>query len=190
MSSNRGGAAVQEIPLTRGTGRIPRQSSGNSARFWIRAWWPVALGTAVIALESTTWFGADHTSGPLRRLYEMIFGTVADARWDVIHHYIRKSGHFIGYGLIGLAWLRAWWLTLPGSRFFLDALLALLGTAAIASCDEWHQTFLPNRTGTPWDVLLDCCGAIAMQLLAYLFVRLLRPEWLALRLQRGPITHS
>jgi hypothetical protein len=52
---------------------------------------------------------------------------------------------------------------LPVLRFFPDALLALLGTALVASCDEWHQTFLPNRTGTPWDVLLDCCGHAALQ---------------------------
>ena len=66
---------------------------------------------------------------------------------SIIHHLIRKSGHFLGYGLIGLAWLRAWWMTLPHSRFLHDAVLALLGTALIASADEFHQTFLPNRTG-------------------------------------------
>jgi VanZ family protein len=78
-----------------------------------------------------------------------------------------------------LAWLRAWWMTLPRSRFLSDALLALIGTALIASCDEWHQTFLPNRTGTPWDVLLDCCGAVTLELLLYLFVRSFRPKRLA-----------
>jgi VanZ family protein len=90
--------------------------------------------------------------------------TSADARWEILHHLIRKSGHFLGYGAIGLLWLRAWWMTLPRSRFLHDAFLALLGTALVASADEWHQTFLPNRTGSPWDVLLDCCGAIALEL--------------------------
>jgi VanZ family protein len=123
--------------------------------------------------------GADFTSGPLRWLYETLFGHVSNARWDIIHHYIRKSGHFLGYGFISLAWLRAWWFTLPRSRFFHDALLALLGTALVASCDEWHQTFLPNRTGTPWDVLLDCTGAITLQLIVYVFMRTLRPKRLA-----------
>ena len=45
-----------------------------------------------------------------------------------------------------------------------------------ASADEFHQTFLPNRTGTPWDVLLDCSGALTMQLLVYLFMRMFRPK--------------
>ena len=80
---------------------------------------------------------------------------------------------------LGLAWLRAWWMTLPKSQFFTDAGLALLGTALIASCDEIHQTFLPNRTGSAWDVLLHCTGALVLELLVYLFVRTFRPKRLA-----------
>jgi VanZ family protein len=146
---------------------------------WLYIWWPVALGILIIAIESNEFLGSDHTSGPLRAVYEAIFGQVADARWEVIHHFIRKTGHFTGYGFIGLAWLRAWWFTLPNSRFLQDAFLALLGTALIASCDEWHQTFLPNRTGTPWDVLLDCTGAITLQLIVYIGMRIFRPKRLA-----------
>jgi VanZ family protein len=156
--------------------------SNNSKRslgYWVRTWLPVAIGIAVITLESTLWFGADNTSAPLRWLYQSLFGPVSDAQWPVIHHLLRKSGHFIGYGLIGLAWLRAWWMTLPRSHFLPDALLALLGTALVASCDEWHQTFLPNRTGTPWDVLLDCTGAITLQLIVYIVMRIFRPKRLA-----------
>jgi len=62
-----------------------------------------------------------------------------------------------------------------------DAVLALLGTAMTASADEFHQSFLPNRTGSPWDVLLDCGGALAMQLLVYVLMRMLRPK----RLERA-----
>ncbi|MDR3773581.1 MAG: hypothetical protein P4L26_09560, partial [Terracidiphilus sp.] len=96
--------------------------------YWIYVWLPVVIGIAVIAVESTDCFGSDHTSGPLRRIFEALFGSISNAHWEVIHHFIRKSGHFLGYGFIGLAWLRAWWLTLPHSRFLPDALLALLGT--------------------------------------------------------------
>ena len=147
--------------------------------YWIYIWSPVAFGIGVIMLESTEMFGADHTSGPLRRLFEAVFGHIRDARWEIIHHYVRKSGHFVGYGFIGLAWLRAWWFTLTHSRFLTDAMLALLGTALIASCDEWHQSYLPNRTGTPFDVLLDCTGAITLQLIVYIYMRIFRPKQLA-----------
>jgi len=151
-------------------------SKRRGFKYWFSVWWPVTAGIALIALESTEFMGSDHTSNPLRWLYQALFGPVSDERWEILHHLIRKSSHFIGYGAIGLAWLRAWWMTLPRSRFLHDSLLALLGTALVASADEWHQTFLPNRTGSAWDVLLDCCGAIAMQLAVYIFMRLFRPK--------------
>jgi len=154
-------------------------SSKRGLSFWLNAWWPVAVSVCVILLESTEWFGSDHTSHPLRALFEALFGHVSNARWEIIHMYIRKSGHFLGYGSMGLFWLRAWWMTLPRSHFLQDALLALAGTAMVASFDEWHQSFLPNRTGTPVDVLLDCSGAIVLQLVMYVFMRVARPKKLA-----------
>jgi hypothetical protein len=154
-------------------------NSRRTVLFWINAWLPVILGIAMIAMESTEMMGADHTTGPLRTFFESIFGHINDGVWDAIHHYIRKSGHFIGYGLIGLTWLRAWWMTLPNSRFLSDAVLALLGTALIAGADEYHQSFLANRGSSPWDVLLDCTGAITLQLLVYIFMRMIKPKRLA-----------
>lgn len=142
--------------------------------FWISTWWPVLIAIAVICLESTEFMGADHTSGPLRSIIEALFGPVGDDRWELVHHYIRKSGHFLGYGMVGLAWLRAWRRVLPRQTFFRCALLALAGTFLIAGSDEWHQTFLPNRTGLFRDVLLDCCGALVLITLEYLILRLFR----------------
>jgi VanZ family protein len=130
-------------------------------------------------MESTEMMGADHTTGPLRHIWEWIFGHLSDEQWEFTHHLIRKSGHFVGYGLVGLSWLRAWWMTLPKSRFLHDATLALLGTALVASADEFHQSFLPNRTASVWDVLLDCCGAIVLQTLVYVFMRVRAPKKLA-----------
>lgn len=180
-SSGHGAAAIREVSQPDAGGRNLRSRkdarfSRKDPGFWISAWLPVAIGIGVIAVESTAYFGADYTSGPLRYLYQGIFGPVSNARWDIIHHYIRKTGHFVGYGLIGLAWLRAWWMTLPRSRYFSDAVLALLGTGLLATWDEWHQSFLSNRTSSPWDVLLDCCGAIMFCTVTYLFVRLFRSE--------------
>jgi VanZ family protein len=146
---------------------------------WIRVWWPVVLMIAVIFIESTEAFGADNTSGPLRYVYQMIFGQVPDDRWEIMHHYIRKTGHFVGYGLVGLSWFRAWRLTHSKWRFRIDALLALLATAVIASGDEFHQSFLPNRTSSPWDVLLDCSGAFVLLLLAGAIARMHRARALA-----------
>ena len=141
---------------------------------WINAWLPVAVGIFIVIVESTPAFGADRTSHPLRWLVQLIFGQLSDTTWDLVHHLIRKSGHFLGYGTLGLLWLRAWRMTAPDTQFLSQGGLALLGTALVASWDEWHQTFLPNRTGSPYDVLLDCCGATAAYLLVYLWLRIFR----------------
>jgi VanZ family protein len=151
----------------------------GTMRFWFWTWLPVLLGIIMIMCESTETFGGNHTSRWLRPIYQWLFGPIADAPWEHIHILIRKTGHFIGYGLIGLAWLRAWWFTLPRSRFLTDFALAMLGTATIASCDEWHQSFLPNRTSSVWDVLIDCTGACTLQLIVYTYMRIRKPKQLS-----------
>ena len=179
MSSKRRGLRFS-TPRTKTYPRGPRLSTPRTKthprgpRFWISAWLPVAVGIAIVTIESTAAFGADHTSHPLRWLAQLLFGQLSDATWEIVHHLLRKSGHFLGYGALGLAWLRAWRMTLPDVRFLSQAGLALLGTALLAGWDEWHQTFLPNRTGSPMDVLLDCCGAAFMTAIVYMYLRLFR----------------
>jgi len=41
----------------------------------------------------------------------------------------------------------------------------------VASLDEWHQTFIPSRTGTWHDVVLDGSAAVGGQILLYLLLR-------------------
>jgi VanZ family protein len=48
--------------------------------------------------------------------------------------------------------------------------LAMLGTLLVASSDEIHQHFLPNRSGSPWDVLIDCSGGLLMQVLIWMWM--------------------
>jgi VanZ family protein len=147
-------------------------SSRRGLKFWLSTWIPVAMGVAAIALESTEWMGANHTSGPLRWLFQAIFGPVSEATWDIVHHFVRKAGHFTGYGVLSLLWLRAWRRSLALTQPSYNFLLALLATALVASADEFHQTFLPNRTGSAWDVLLDCTGAATLLVATYLYLKL------------------
>ena len=45
----------------------------------------------------------------------------------------------------------------------------LLGTALVATLDEWHQSYIPTRTGTYKDVILDTCAGIGAQLAIFLY---------------------
>jgi VanZ family protein len=153
----------------------PPPSSPAGWRWWSNVWVPVVLAVAVICIESTAAMSAEHTSRFLRPLFEHLFGPFSDRAWDRFHHFLRKSGHFVGYGTVGFTFLRAWLHTLGrrGPRALLSwrlesAVLAIFSTAIVASGDEFHQSFIPSRTGTPVDVLLDTAGATALCLLVWL----------------------
>jgi VanZ family protein len=65
---------------------------------------------------------------------------------------LRKVVHMAEYGLLWFLWLRA----LDGDR----PLLAAAITIAYAGTDEWHQTFVEGRHGTPIDVVIDAAGVL------------------------------
>lgn len=142
----------------------------------LNAWVPVVFWLLVVALESTPMFGSDHTSGPLRWFCELFHGPYTELQWWWMHHDIRKTGHFFGYGILAALNFRACWMTLGLDRGFharvLSAAAVGLGVSLfVASCDEFHQTFMPNRTGTPVDVVLDGGGSLAALLFCYIWVR-------------------
>ena len=52
--------------------------------------------------------------------------------------------------------------------------MAILVTFLVASADEFHQSFLPNRYGGFSDVLLDCCGAAMMGLALFVAMQMVK----------------
>ncbi len=137
------------------------------AQFW-KSWIAAALWLGLIAGESTNLASAANTS---RLLYPILhFALGLDlTRFLVWHFYIRKTGHFVGYFMLSLFLFRAWRATLPlasGSGWSLQwARISFFMTALVACLDEWHQTYLPSRTGTLSDVLLDSSAALAAQVI-------------------------
>jgi VanZ family protein len=138
----------------------------------LKAWIAAILWLIVIAIESTNLASSHNTSRILYPLLHFLFG-LTYPRFEHWHFYIRKGGHVFGYGMLSVLLFRAWRETLSSLEdlkwTFRWATLAVLGTALVASLDEWHQSYLPSRTGTPWDVLLDTSAAIAAQILLSLY---------------------
>ncbi len=137
----------------------------------LKAWIAAILWLIVIAIESSTYLSSHNTSRILYPLLHFLFG-MNHARFEHWHVYIRKGGHVFGYGLLSVLLFRAWRETLPAlgnPKWTVRwANIAVLGTVLVASLDEWHQSYLPSRTGTPWDVLLDTCAGIGAQMLLFL----------------------
>lgn len=143
-------------------------------------WIPALLAVMMIMTESTEVMNADNTSRWLYPLWSAIFGHVNPDTWAEIHHLIRKTGHFMGYGAVSLAFFWSWRMTLGHHTSPLRwayrrkaALLALACTLALASADEYHQRFLPGRTSSVYDVGIDLCGGITAQLVLFAGLALL-----------------
>jgi VanZ family protein len=131
------------------------------------AWLPTLCWLVVLACFSTDVFSAEHTGRILLKIIQWVYGPVSDQQFELIHFLVRKSAHFLSYGLLSFLAFFAWRVTLPDPRPWLAKWsgLALAITLAAGSSDEIHQRFVASRTSSPWDVLLDMTGAICFQVL-------------------------
>jgi VanZ family protein len=85
--------------------------------------------------------------------------------------------------VLGLLFYRGWRksgaiLSIRRPRL-VDVIFSFACTLVVASGDEYHQSFIPSRTGQPQDVLLDMCGAAVF----LLFFQL----WLVLQRRQRPV---
>ena len=82
---------------------------------------------------------------------------------------VRKLGHVTGYAMLTAAW---WWALVGAVR---RPLLAAVLIALVYACtDEYHQTFVEGRFGSPIDVGVDAIGMGIASLAIHL--RWPRPE--------------
>lgn len=95
---------------------------------------------------------------------------------EMLSFFIRKAAHMTLYLILCLLVffaLRQWkpwrWIVTPTLCFLLAAL------------DEYHQTFVPGRSGEVRDTLVDLCGVLLGLLLIYLITaaKHRKPRWVA-----------
>jgi VanZ family protein len=148
-----------------------------SPRDLIRYWGPAILMLACIMVESTDLMSAQHTHGWVYFFLRKYFPQVSPGQLWEVNLIIRKTGHVVGYGLLGATLYRAFRGTFeqvptPGPKWQLRfASFAVFGTFLVASADEIHQMYLPSRTGSWWDVLLDTSAAVVAQVIVYWYFR-------------------
>ena len=83
---------------------------------------------------------------------------------------VNKSGHVIGYAMLALSYWRAF--NFNTNKRWAAWLLAVL----YAMTDEFHQSFVPGRYSSLFDVLVyDNLGACFAMLLAGLFLKQKQP---------------
>ena len=165
----------QPIPAVRPGAAGRRLSLLNSDRHnLLKAWIAAVLWLIVIAIESTNLASSTNTSRILYPLLHYLFG-LDMVRFEHWHFFIRKGGHVVGYAILSILAFRAWRETFParGSPLWTVrwSAIAIIMTALVAGLDEWHQTFIPSRTGRWQDVVLDTCAGIAAQLLILMWMK-------------------
>jgi len=141
----------------------------------LKAWIAAGLWMVLIAIESTPYLSSANTSRILYPILHFLFG-MDPFRFVAWHHYIRKAGHFIGYFTLSVLLFRAWRATLPSTSLWTLrwAAIAFFMSAFVGSMDEWHQTFLPSRTGLVSDAILDSVAALVGQIVIFLMLSLHR----------------
>ena len=72
---------------------------------------------------------------------------------------LKKGGHFMAYALLALLWWRA--LSRGKKTDRTPLALAFMIAVLYGLSDEFHQSFVPGRHPSPWDVLIDAVGAAA-----------------------------
>lgn len=144
------------------------------ARFEAIFWWTLTLlWAAVIFGASTELFSASLTARILMHLFQFFHIHVSPATFERIHFLVRKCAHMTEYAVFALLLYRAF---RPEHRFRWSgrtALYVAVAAGLYSLSDEFHQSFVPNRTSSLIDCGIDTSGALAGLLFIYVIHRLI-----------------
>ena len=136
-------------------------SKNNKVRSLLSRYVPLIAWMAFISFASTGNFSAGNTSRIIGPLVLWLFPDTSPETMLVIHGVTRKIAHLAEYALLGILAARAF----RGSprealrrQWFLVSLALVVVYALV---DEYHQSFVPSRTGTIYDSLIDIAGGFA-----------------------------
>lgn len=145
---------------------FPERLRSSTPPGTISRYLPLIAWMAFISFASTGNFSAGNTSRVIGPLVLWLFPDTTPETMVAIHGVARKIAHLAEYALLGILAARAFrgssreWL----SRRWIVVSLALVIVYALA--DEYHQSFVPSRTGTIYDSLIDMAGGFAALVIA------------------------
>jgi VanZ family protein len=124
-------------------------------------WIPVLIWMAIIFSASSDRMSFSHSSRIIAPILHWLFPQMSDQTVHSIVFAFRKAAHVTEYAILGLLLWRAFRKPNPANPrpwLWSEARSALLFVALYATTDEIHQSFVPTRQGSAWDVLLDSLG--------------------------------
>ena len=125
----------------------------------VKNWLPVVAWVGLIFVFSTDHFSSSNTAsiGPL--LSSLLSG-ISTLETDDVHLAIRKLGHWTEYLVLAVLLLRALNNDSDNRWEWRHASWTLALVLLYAISDELHQTFVPTRTASINDVMVDVFGGI------------------------------
>lgn len=128
-------------------------------RKWFRYYLPPLLWVALIFTFSTSSFSGKVTESYLDRILTFLWPGGYHGHIEILDHLIRKTAHIVEYAVLAALWLKA---LIKGSGFNYGkaVLVTTLVSLFCAAADEYHQSYLPDRTSSVADVALDLAAAL------------------------------
>ena len=133
-----------------------------------KSWLPAVAWAVVISVLSTDVFSSLHTSRFIIPALHWIFPRAGAETLALMHAVIRKAAHVTEYFIFSIFLVRGLRGQDRGWKMRW-ALWAVVIAAGYAGLDEFHQSFVPSRTASPWDALLDTAGASAAQVVLWIW---------------------
>ncbi len=136
----------------------------------MRQWVPAIVWAGAIWFFSTSNFSSAATSRFFIPILHWLFPQASRETLEFLHFLVRKAAHFVEFFIFSVLVLRG----IRGERGgwkITWALAAVAIAACYAALDEVHQAFVPGRTASPVDSLIDTSGAVMAQLLGWLRAR-------------------
>jgi VanZ family protein len=121
---------------------------------------PLVVWLLLISVASSDTFSANNTSRIIAPLILWLFPNTSPETLAVVHFITRKIAHFTEYAILAYLAARAF-RTSPratiSKRWFLICATLIVVYALI---DEFHQSFVPSRTASVYDSLIDMAGGL------------------------------
>src|SRR5713226_2623695 len=134
---------------------------------------PLVVWAALIFIGSSSVLSGSNTAVVLRPVL-WLFPHASEATLALVHFLIRKAGHLTEYAILALLAARAFRTSsreLLRTRWFWISLLLVV---AYSLSDEFHQSFVPSRTASIYDCMIDSVGGLTA--LALLAIRVRSPR--------------
>jgi VanZ family protein len=138
-------------------------------RQFLKYWLPVLAWMVFIFIGSTDLLSAEHTSrfiGPFLRWFAP---DISEATVSSVQLVVRKCAHLTEYAILAGLLFRAFRRHQP--RIGRALAMSFVIAAIYAALDEFHQSYVASRTGSPWDAMIDSAGALAGVLIYWRAIR-------------------